>query len=119
MVWRPETVAAITALAPGAFLAVAQPASSQTPSQTPTPSSSPAPPPLVVVCWRGRGYHAINVMCSKEALHVMGHRLIDLGVSVTFPVDIKQNRHTIAATSGAAPVADEAAGGGGDAASCL
>ena len=71
----PETAARVQALAPGAFLAV-----------TPLAAADGKPSEaLLVVCWRGRGDGTINVMCSKESLHVVGHRLVDLGVAVTFP----------------------------------
>ncbi len=68
---KAATVAAVSALEPGAFLAVAD--------------GPPGTPRLIVSCWRGRGDSAINVMCTKESLHVVGHRLLDMGIPVIFP----------------------------------
>ena len=73
---QPSTAAAVVALDAGAFLAV-----------TPLPegSSSGGVEKLLVTCWRGRGEASVNVMCSKESLHVVAHRLADLGVAVAIP----------------------------------
>jgi hypothetical protein len=76
--FSPAAAQAVAALSPGAFLAVTQ-----------LPAGA-AEKVLTVVCWRGRGDGTINVMCSKEALHVVGHRLVDLGVEVTFPENIQK-----------------------------
>lgn len=59
----------IKALDAGAFLAV-----------TPDENGDK----ILVSCWRGRNDNNINVMCSKEVLHVVGQRLVDMGVEVVF-----------------------------------
>jgi hypothetical protein len=76
---QPSTAAAVVALDAGAFLAV-----------TPLPEGSSSGggggvEKLLVTCWRGRGEASVNVMCSKESLHVVAHRLADLGVAVAIP----------------------------------
>jgi hypothetical protein len=40
---------------------------------------------LLVTCWRGRGDASVNVMCSKENLHVVANRIADMGVEVQIP----------------------------------
>lgn len=73
---QPSTAAAVVALDAGAFLAV-----------TPLPGNrnGGGVEKLLVTCWRGRGEASVNVMCSKESLHVVGNRLVDLGVAVAIP----------------------------------
>mmetsp|Transcript_23203 Transcript_23203/g.30241 ORF Transcript_23203/g.30241 Transcript_23203/m.30241 type:complete len:746 (-) Transcript_23203:98-2335(-) len=65
----------IQALSIGAFLAITVTATGEK---------------LIVVCWRGRNNNTINVMCSKESLSVIGQRLVDMGVEVSFPETHKQ-----------------------------
>jgi hypothetical protein len=80
-----ECAAATNALSPGAFLAVTN-IGSGSGGAAAASGGGLYGDKLMVVCWRGRGQHMVNVMCNKDALHVVGHRLMDMGVKVTFPV---------------------------------
>jgi hypothetical protein len=108
----PDTATAVRALDPGAFLAILT-----------TPAA--AGEKIMVVCWRGRGDASFNVMCSKEALFVVGHQLVSLGVEVDFsnyarahkaPRQVSGRDAVDAATAAAAEAEEETAPVTGDAA---
>lgn len=91
-----EVANKIKELEAGAFLAI-----------TPTENGEDK---IVVVCWRGRNDNNINVMCSKEVLHVVGQRLLDMGVEVVFAAPPVKNPRPEAAsedtTTGEKPAAE-------------
>ena len=122
-VLEPTTAAAVKALEPGAFLAILegsgapeQAASSSSSSSSSSSLSSAgadaeASEKLMVVCWRGRSDGSFNVMCSKESLYVIGHRLVSRGVTVDFSNYAKSKKEDKAAPSSdsaAASVPEEA-----------
>ena len=76
---QPSTASAILALSAGAFIAVMP-----LPTDGSTSTTSVAEK-LLVTCWRGRGDASVNVMCSKENLHVVANRIADMGVEVQIP----------------------------------
>jgi hypothetical protein len=73
----------VKSLSAGAFIAI-----------TPLPETGEK---IMVVCWRGRSDNNINIMCSKDALHIVGQRLIDMGIEVIFPAPNNKNSNNQAA----------------------
>lgn len=87
-VLEPATAVAVKALKPGAFLAILEgsgpPEQGASSSLSSAGAAAEASEKLMVVCWRGRSDTNFNVMCSKESLYVIGHRLVSRGVKVDF-----------------------------------
>ena len=109
---QPSTAAAILAMSAGAFIAVT-PLPTNTTGGDSSSSSSNGQEKLLVTCWRGRGDASVNVMCSKENLHVVANRVADMGVAVQIPnlgtpkMDKKEGEPT--ASDGTAAVSSSAA----------